>query len=144
MANDLTKRLYVGNVEVWESDLSKKRFSDAVPDVKIVERGIILPARRIDNVYRGGVCDDDFNFVAGYSQKANNKGGDKLICVTSSYPVEREEIVQLDEDVIFGGSLQTNAMPFRDGTGAVAIQLNNFYERVFSSISSDKITCNAE
>ena len=54
MANDLTKRLYVGNVEVWESDLSKKRFSDAVPDVKIVERGIILPARRIDNVYRGG------------------------------------------------------------------------------------------
>ena len=108
MAEDLTKRLYVKNVDEWKAELSKKRFSDRELEVKVVERGIILPPRRIDGKYKGGVCDSDFNFVAGYTMKDPLKDDgiwDNNICVTDSYSVEKDEVINLDEDVIFGGSL---------------------------------------
>ncbi|MBR4904987.1 MAG: DUF563 domain-containing protein [Selenomonadaceae bacterium] len=110
MAEDLTKRFYVENPKEWEKILSKKIFMDKKLEVKVIEHGIVLPARDLKNgkfEYTGGVCDNDFNFVAGFSRKSPNgivKGGVDWTC-NSSYTVAREELVQLNEDVIFGGTV---------------------------------------
>ena len=69
------KRFYVQNVEGWKKTLSSKKFLDKDLEVKVVERGIVLPARKIDGVLKGGVCDNDFNFVAGFSRRENAVGG---------------------------------------------------------------------
>ena len=108
MAENLSKKLYVKNAEDWQKELLRKRFSDKDLEVKVVERGIILPTRGVEgekNFYEGGVCDNDFNFVAGYFRKETGGGTIKFNCLESSYTVDRKELVQLDEDVIFGGLL---------------------------------------
>ena len=94
------------NVEVWEKILSSGKFSDRELDVRIVERGIVLPARKKEGKsgYEGGVCDEDFNFVAGFHRFSNPKIN-AWINVNSAYEIPHEDIVQLDEDVIFGGTL---------------------------------------
>lgn len=96
--------IYVKDRQAWEDLLSRKRFSDKVPEVKVIKRGIVLPARKHDDVWEGGVCDKNFKFVAGYSRLENLSGGG-FACVCSSYSVNKKNIRQLDEDVIFGGSL---------------------------------------
>ena len=96
--------LYVKDRRAWEDLLSRKRFSERVPKVEVIKHGIILPARKRDDVWAGGVCDEDFNFVAGYSRLENLSGGG-FACVCSAYTVKKRNITQLDEDVIFGGSL---------------------------------------
>ena len=73
MAEDLSKRFYVQNVNDWKRILNTKNFSDKELEVKIIKRGIILPTRLSENPksseeYEGGVCDNDFNFVAGFSR----------------------------------------------------------------------------
>ena len=107
MQEDSTKRLYVKDVKEWKKRLSVKRFSDRKLEVKVIERGIILPARKLENDkgYEGGVCDENFNFVAGFSRSDGIKSISPHLSILSSYNVNREEIVELDEDVIFGGAL---------------------------------------
>ena len=77
MTEDKVKRLYVQDVNHWQQRLTKDRFSNRKLNVKVIERGIILPPRRKEVGYAGGVCDNDFNFVAGYTRKdpANGTGG---------------------------------------------------------------------
>ncbi len=75
MAKDISKRLYVQDIGSYTDKLSKERFSDKALTVKIVDRGIILPVRKINDVFKGGVCDSDLNFVTGYSRRENNGGG---------------------------------------------------------------------
>lgn len=70
-----SKRFYVQNVKGWKKTLTCKEFLDRELEVKVVERGIVLPARKIDGVLKGGVCDNDFNFVAGFSRGENAVGG---------------------------------------------------------------------
>ena len=105
----MTKRLYVENVDEWENALTYKRFFDRLPEIKFVERGIILPARKIGESYKGGVCDENFNFVAGFTREdpvaKRNWRRWSITWVDSSYTVERKELFQLNEDVIFGGAL---------------------------------------
>ncbi|MBR4905114.1 MAG: DUF563 domain-containing protein [Selenomonadaceae bacterium] len=111
MAKDLSKRLYVPNPEEWHRELTKKRFFDDEPEVKVVEHGIILPARRIKGIrglFEGGVCDSDLNFVAGYFRQKGGGGSYRFNCMETAYAVDREDILQLDEDVIFGGFLATH------------------------------------
>ena len=105
MVQDLTKRLYVRNVDEWETILSDGKLSNRKLGVKVVDHGIILPARKHSTVagYAGGVCDENFNFVAGFNRF--NTGRKAWINVDAAYSVAREDIVQLDEDVIFGGTL---------------------------------------
>ena len=71
MAEDLSKKFYVHNFGTWKAAVNAKRFSDKKLEVKVIERGIILPLRRINSKeeYEGGVCDNDFNFVAGYYRR---------------------------------------------------------------------------
>lgn len=106
------KNFYVRDVEAWKKTLSRKKLSDKELEVKVVEHGIVLPARPIPGksfVYEGGVCDNDFNFVAGFTRKdpAETTGGGERLDWTckSSYTIDRNEIIRLDEDVIFGGVL---------------------------------------
>ena len=108
MAKNSPRRLYVKNTEAWEKNLSKKRFSDRQLEVKVVERGIILPARPFKGTWEGGVHDSDFNFVAGYSRRKpspQRAKSNSWACCESGYSVNRKEIVHFDEDVIFGGAL---------------------------------------
>ena len=65
MIKDLTAGFYVQNVEAVKKKLLRKRFSDRKLEVKVIEQGMVLPARIIDGVWKGGVCDKDFNFIAG-------------------------------------------------------------------------------
>ncbi|MBD3879218.1 MAG: DUF563 domain-containing protein [Quinella sp. 1Q5] len=96
--------LYVQDRRAWQELLSRKRFSERVPAVRVVKRGIVLPARKLDDSWAGGVCDKNFKFVAGYSRREDLSGGG-FACVCSSYAVDKKNITRLDEDVIFGGSL---------------------------------------
>ena len=108
MAEDLSKKLYVSNIGGWKDKLSKKRLSNRKLEVKVIDRGIILPARYVSGTREGGVCDSEFNFVAGYFRTEPPKKTSKFslwACVESAYIVDRKELVQLDEDVIFGGVL---------------------------------------
>lgn len=110
MAEGLSKKFYVENVETWNNSLNKKRLFDRKLEVKVIEHAIVLPARPLppDGMrFEGGVCDKDFNFVAGYSridpfEKAPGYGWASL---ESSYTVDKKEIIQFDEDVIYGGTL---------------------------------------
>ena len=106
MAKDLTKRLYVENVEGWKNHLSKEKFFDEKLEVKVVERAVVLPSRRIDfGLYTGGVCDENLNFVAGYWRKRGGGSKKTFNCLEESYTVNKKSIVKIDEDVIFGGLL---------------------------------------
>lgn len=107
MAEDLSKRLYVGNSEAWEKNLAQKRFSDRALGLKIVKHGIVLPAQKKDGTWRGGVCTRNFDFVAGFTRvdPVTKKSGERFASVESSYVVDREKILQLEEDVFFGGAL---------------------------------------
>ena len=76
--------------------------------MQIVDKGIILPAVPIqkNDPYRcrGGVCDSDLKFVAGYNnQPPDQKNG--AYCLDEAYPIDRNKIEQSNEEVIFGGIL---------------------------------------
>ena len=43
MAEDLSKKLYVENFDSWKKTILRKRFVDDELEVKVIERGIILP-----------------------------------------------------------------------------------------------------
>ena len=102
----MTKRLYVENVEEWKKHLSKERFFEEELEVEVIERGIVLPTRKIDfGMYTGGVCDENLNFVAGYWRKKGGGSKRTFNCLEKSYEVDRGSIVAIDEDVIFGGLL---------------------------------------
>lgn len=104
MSKSFTGRLYIENFKVWENELSKKRFSDKELKIRVVEDGIALPARNLPapnplSAAEGGICDKDFNFVAG------DRTEEDYAHITSAYTVDKKELIYLDEDVIYGGAL---------------------------------------
>ena len=105
MAEDLSKKLYVENFDSWKKTILRKRFVDDELEVKVIEHGIVLPTRKINTSNAGGVCDNNFNFVAGFSRSYGGIYVDPWASVESAYTVDKKDIVQLDEDVIFGGAL---------------------------------------
>lgn len=90
MTKDLTAGLYVQNVKAVKKKFLRKRLSDRTLEVKVIENGMVLPARIIDGMWKGGVCDKDFNFVAGNIRTEPPKkttGGGQWCCVEYSYTV---------------------------------------------------------
>jgi hypothetical protein len=77
-----------------KTDLGGAKFKDA----------LILPLRRTKlstrNVYEGGVCDQDFKFIAGYFRDTKSTIGNRS-CVRS-YNVD-DDIAKCDDDVAFMG-----------------------------------------
>lgn len=112
MAENSSKRFYFKSPRSYEPNLLRKRFFERELEVKVIKNGIVLPVRRNDvndkkEGFKGGVCDENFNFVAGYTRQdpyVHNKAR-KDYDVNDSYVVDREELTYLDEDVIFGGTL---------------------------------------
>ena len=106
--NELRQRLYVPNFDYWKRQCSKEFFSAKEPTVQTVDKGIILPARmkeyKQEHRYAGGVCDADLNFVAGYSNIAPGKLNG-WCCIDEAYSIERSELEQSNEEVIWGGAL---------------------------------------
>ena len=101
MDKDFSGRLYVSNIDAWKNGLERFKLSERELEVKTIENGIILPARELSKkVYEGGVCDNDFNFVAGHHRVKDIGGWGSVI---SSYTVDRSDIKRSDEDVIFAG-----------------------------------------
>ena len=105
---ELRRRLYVPNFEHWKKICLQPYFSARELGVQTIEKGVILPARQRDekNRYlcRGGVCDADLNFVVGYNnQSPDQKNG--AYCLDEAYALERSELEQSNEEVIFGGIL---------------------------------------
>ncbi len=78
MPESSSRRFYVGNRAEWEKISSGKNLLDKELRVKVIERGIVLPARPLSvpnpvEAFEGGVCDKDFNFVAGFSRTDADK-----------------------------------------------------------------------
>ena len=103
---EVRDRLYVPDPDYWLKFCTKKYLSKRPLKVKTVDNGIILPVRPKESgkLYncRGGVCDPDFKFIAGYDNYGKSKG---FIHIDEAYTVERNEPVQSNEEVIFGGAL---------------------------------------
>ena len=99
---NLKKRLFVNNYSQWADLASRKFLSDRKLEVREIAKGIILPAKEADNsTYKGGVCDSDMNFVAGFFRNKPPKAGQ--LGMKGAYHVDG--LTKSDEEVIFGGVL---------------------------------------
>ena len=112
MEKDLSKRFYFKSREVYERKVLTSHLVDKKLEVNVIKKGIVLPAHIIDandkeKGFNGGVCDENFNFVAGYSRTdpSGSRKGRTAFDVSCSYVVDREKVTYFDEDVIFGGAL---------------------------------------
>lgn len=85
--------------------LKKSCFSNRELKVQEVEKGIILPDKLIDGKYYGGVCDENFNFIAGTVKFWPEKRQANVKHIYGSYEVKPEEIEYVDEMVVYGGAL---------------------------------------
>lgn len=100
------KRLYVRETEAWSHACEQNRLSDRVLQVTELAGGIILPPEHWNpqtGEFQGGVCDRNFNFVAGLLRGKPPQAG--FYGVGSAYPITEEELTYADEEVIFGGIL---------------------------------------
>ena len=100
------RRFYVDNLREWNELASKSYFSDRALEVQEVKNAIILPPRYkgADGECEGGVCDEQFHFIAGLNRNAPDHPGG-WFSVWGSYTLPQQEILQSEETVIFGGVL---------------------------------------
>lgn len=99
-------RLFVRNRAEWEKVCSQNYYSDRELTVTTAKNAIVLPTKIIDDskgILKGGICDENFNFLAGFFRYGNNVPG--YTAITSSYSVDKSDIAVCDETVIFGGVL---------------------------------------
>ncbi len=102
------KRLYVQNEKQWEKVCNKKYYSDRDLQVLEIDNGIVLPSKETEKpgIYRGGVSDEDGNFIAGLLRNCEEPQKNHLYyCLNSSYFVPKTELTYVNEIVIFGGAL---------------------------------------
>ena len=96
--------------------MRRSYFSNRTLNVREVERGIFLPTQGVMEVDKytnqmkeykayGGICDENFNFIAGH-RLFNTRDIDlDARHITDSYKVEPENITYADETVLYGGTL---------------------------------------
>lgn len=104
-------RFFTGYQEKWEKQLDGCEVLKDICSVETVENAIVLPLKKIERAkivgkgaLSGGVCDENYKFIAG-SQKVwpcpppekHNRS-----CLSAYIP---EKVVFRDETVIFGGIL---------------------------------------
>lgn len=99
-------RFFVRDREKWESLAAASHLIDEKAGCSAYQDALVLPLRKIeegtkDGVYEGGVCDAEFNFLAG-RRRSLEKEGSNFDCL-SSYRVPENEIEYRDESVVFGG-----------------------------------------
>lgn len=103
------KRIYISKDNEWEKYISKEYRSDRKLVVDQIYNGIILPPRyygRPAGSYEGGVCDENFKYVAGVERECrSSKAFPRYYGMGKSYEVDKADIFYRDEHVIFGGGL---------------------------------------
>lgn len=102
--NSFKKKLYAVDLPRFEKQASVSYLREGELGCVNIDNGIILPLRKTDipalnAIYEGGVCDEEFNFIAGHIRNDNGKHNN--FEVVRSY--ETENIGYLDEEVIFAG-----------------------------------------
>ena len=104
---ELERRIFAPDKEARIEAALKDYRSKEEAKVQTVERGIILPLKRIAGTgsYAGGVCDEGFNFVAGFRRDSENQVG--IDCL-QSYAVDGGGVQHIHETVIFGGTAYTH------------------------------------
>lgn len=87
----------------WREFFRKKYYSNrSINSVEIVN-GIIEPLKTINGKSHGGVCDENFKFVAGHGNFSSGNADKNARYVSDSYIVRDSELDYCDETVIFGG-----------------------------------------
>ncbi len=85
----------------WIDFYQKSLFSNRKPEHREISNGIIEPVIYDANGHgKGGVCDENFNFVAGHIKCAKN-----VWEITESYIPEDTNIEYIDETVIYAGNM---------------------------------------
>ncbi len=105
----MERRLYVKNIQEWSRACERNYHTDRQLEVNCLTSGILLPpkvSKRGGGQYSGGVCDENFNFVAGMLRmgKGYTKNGG-YFGIAESYKVSNNLVKNSDETVIFGGVL---------------------------------------
>ena len=103
------KRVYCKEADAtkWKDALSTNYILECDLKSSEVENGIVLPLRfkddinSTDGVYEGGVCSQQFQFVAGIRRNLEKENVNVSCC--SAYSVPEEELDYIDETVVFGG-----------------------------------------
>lgn len=103
----IKQRLFVRNQAEWEKLCSQNYHSDRKLTVTTVKNAIILPPKILStSAYSGGVCDSNFQFLAGLLRNGkNNFTNPGFYGIGSSYKVDKERIHFSDDKVVFGGVL---------------------------------------
>ena len=105
---NLSDRLFVSNPDAWVEACKKKYFSDRELTVKTVERGVVLPARPVQasDLFKnyGGVCDENLNFVDGHNDVVDEPWEGHYV-LNGAYHVKPDEILETNDDVIYGGAM---------------------------------------
>lgn len=103
---NIEQRLYVRNKAAWLQDCKRNYKKDGELGVREVKNGIILPARYVKGsagFSAGGVCDGNFNFIAGLIKEYSHPPG--WGGIAEAYKVNEDELTYSDEKVVFGGVL---------------------------------------
>lgn len=101
-------KIYAHNQVQWEKVSQIKYFSEKQLEVIELENGIVLPSIETERKgkYKGGVCDSDFRFQAGFLRNGSDQTKDPLYYgLNMAYTVSKEKVKYCDEVVIFGGIL---------------------------------------
>ena len=85
--------------------MKKSYYSNRKLTVQEVEKGIILPDKKIGAKYYGGVCDEKFNFIAGHQKFWSEINQLHIKHIHGSYSVQPNDIEFKDEVVIYGGAM---------------------------------------
>ena len=97
------ERIFSDKPETFTELFDAEWVTDRTLGERTVDRAVVLPLRNNSaypkqrNAYLGGVCDENFTFIAG---GAVNRG--RFSC-SDSYAVPREDVEYRDETVVFGG-----------------------------------------
>lgn len=101
---DVSKQLFIENNEQWIADFNGFD-TDKELKIRAFNNAIILPLKHETDIipdgninkYYGGVCSENFGFIAG------SQVGKKSFCCDNCYSVDKNEIITCDEEVVFGG-----------------------------------------
>ena len=136
----MDNKLFVRNKTEWEKVCYRNYHSNRELNVQEVENAIILPNREIKNgEYAGGVCDSNFNFIAGFLRNGKySKERPGYYGVGSCYYVDKKKLKVIDETVIFGGIIVGHFGHFiLEGMSRLWWCINNIncnYKIVFTTI----------
>ncbi|MCP1659292.1 glycosyltransferase family 61 protein [Neisseria perflava] len=100
------KNLYGSNLPMFEQQIARSYLHTNPLGIQIIDNGYILPLIRDPQytnvaIYKGGVCDGECQFVAGY-QRHNSNTAAAWQCL-SAYAFSPSNTDFSEDEVIFGG-----------------------------------------